>query len=237
MTGPFDSGPFDGGLRGDDADADIHHDDAAYVLGALSPADRHRYEQHLAGCARCRESVQAFAGLPGLLSRVPVEQVGAEPAAPPPELSGDLFTAARRARWRRRVMVVAGGAVAAAVCLVLALLLAFGPGRGPTGGQAPPARAMTAVAPAPVTATAALATRPWGTDVTVRCRYHGAASYPVGYTLVVVDTGGHSERISSWSAVPDKTMVLTGTTATRPDRIRAIQVRASDGTPVLSLTP
>jgi hypothetical protein len=32
-------------------------------------------------------------------------------------------------------------------------------------------------------------------------------------------------------------MVLTGTTASRPEQIRAIQVRTSDGTPVLSLTP
>jgi hypothetical protein len=244
-SGPFENEPFDGGPFGKgrfdagprDADTDIHRDDAAYVLGALSPADRHRYEEHLAGCARCQESVRAFAGLPGLLSRVPVEQVTAEPVAPPPELAGNLFAAARRVRRRRRLVVVAGGAVAAVVCLVLALLLAFGPGQGPTGTQPPPARAMTAVVPAPVTATAALAARPWGTDVTVRCRYHGSVSYPVGYTLVVVDAGGHSEQISSWSAVPGKTMVLTGTTASRPEQIRAIQVRTSDGTPVLSLTP
>lgn len=222
MTTPFD---------------DIHRDDAAYVLGALSPADRYRFEQHLADCARCQESVRSFAGLPGLLSRVPVEQVTAEPADPPPELAAALFAAARRTRRRRRLAVAVGAAVAAAVCLVLALVLAFGPGSAGRS-PAPPARAMTPVAQgAPVTATAALADRPWGTDVTMRCRYHGAAGYPVDYTLVVVQRDGTVDQISSWSAVPGTTTVLTGTTATPRDAIRAVQVRTADGTPVLSLAP
>lgn len=43
--------------------------DAAYVLGALSPDDRHAYEDHLAGCARCRTAVAELVPLPGLLSR------------------------------------------------------------------------------------------------------------------------------------------------------------------------
>ncbi|MGH3348437.1 MAG: anti-sigma factor family protein, partial [Nocardioides sp.] len=29
------------------------HDDGAYVLGALSPAERVAFKQHLAGCAEC----------------------------------------------------------------------------------------------------------------------------------------------------------------------------------------
>ena len=33
------------------------HDDGAYVLGALSPAERAAYERHLATCSFCREAV------------------------------------------------------------------------------------------------------------------------------------------------------------------------------------
>jgi hypothetical protein len=46
------------------------HDDGAYVLGALSPAERAAYERHLATCAFCREAVAEVAVLPGLLGKL-----------------------------------------------------------------------------------------------------------------------------------------------------------------------
>ena len=44
--------------------------DAAYVLGALSPAERLAYERTWTRCADCTRSVRQLAGLPGLLARV-----------------------------------------------------------------------------------------------------------------------------------------------------------------------
>jgi len=49
---------------------DYAHDDGAYVLGALSPAERSGYERHLAACPACREAVAEIAVLPGLLGRL-----------------------------------------------------------------------------------------------------------------------------------------------------------------------
>ncbi|EWT04080.1 hypothetical protein N864_16220 [Intrasporangium chromatireducens Q5-1] len=49
--------------------------DAAYVLGALSSADRRDYEDHLAGCAPCRDAVAELAGMPGLLGAVSAVEV------------------------------------------------------------------------------------------------------------------------------------------------------------------
>jgi hypothetical protein len=46
------------------------HDDGAYVLGALSPAERSAYERHLSSCPACREAVAEIAVLPGLLGRL-----------------------------------------------------------------------------------------------------------------------------------------------------------------------
>ena len=46
------------------------HDDGAYVLGALSPAERAAYERHLSTCSACREAVAEIAVLPGLLGRL-----------------------------------------------------------------------------------------------------------------------------------------------------------------------
>lgn len=211
---------------------EFHHDDAAYVLGALSPEERRRYEEHLATCPRCRAEVRALTGLPGLLSRVPLEEVAAEPVEPPPELLTGLLQAAWRRRRRTRWLAVSGGAVAAALVLVLSLLLAFGP-RQVTA----PAQQMAAVRPAPVTATVALTRQPWGTDVRLRCRYTGPADYGGGYTLVVVSKSGRTEQISAWAAVPDTTAVLTGTTSASPDDIRAVQVRTTAGTTVLTMSP
>jgi Putative zinc-finger len=44
--------------------------DAAYMLGALSPADRREYEEHLASCSACQAAVSELAGIPGLLAQV-----------------------------------------------------------------------------------------------------------------------------------------------------------------------
>ena len=46
------------------------HDDAAYVLGALSPNERAAYESHLASCSFCREAVADLALVPDMLDRL-----------------------------------------------------------------------------------------------------------------------------------------------------------------------
>ena len=56
--------------------------DAAYVLGALSPADRREFEEHLAGCPGCQAAVSELAGLPGLLAQVSPEDAALLAATP-----------------------------------------------------------------------------------------------------------------------------------------------------------
>lgn len=59
--------------------ADPYRDwDAAYVLGALAPAERRTYEEHLTTCDTCRAAVAELAGIPGLLRQVPVQDVDGE---------------------------------------------------------------------------------------------------------------------------------------------------------------
>jgi carotenoid cleavage dioxygenase-like enzyme len=52
--------------------------DAAYVLGALSDADRGEFEAHMAGCESCREAVAELAGI------VPLLALAADDASAPP---------------------------------------------------------------------------------------------------------------------------------------------------------
>ncbi|MGW3999585.1 hypothetical protein ACWEF6_39340 [Amycolatopsis sp. NPDC004772] len=94
--------------------------DAAYVLGALSPAERREYEGHLGCCVSCAAAVASFAGMPGILSVVPretsVELLG--PVSPRVSLMPGLVRAARASRRRGRARVaaaVAGAALAGAV--------------------------------------------------------------------------------------------------------------------------
>jgi carotenoid cleavage dioxygenase-like enzyme len=73
--------------------------DAAYVLGALSDADRREFEAHLDGCTPCRAAVAELTPLPPLLSVLNYDEVvapnGASAAAPPcPDLVTSLVAKA-----------------------------------------------------------------------------------------------------------------------------------------------
>ncbi len=93
--------------------------DAAYVLGALSPTERVAYEAHLTGCPSCSGAVTELAGLPGLLAKVPLEEVTAPPAAPLPEtlLPGLLREVGARRRRRRRVAALSAAAAAVVIAV------------------------------------------------------------------------------------------------------------------------
>jgi len=43
-------------------------DDASYVLGALTPAERSDFERHLAHCSRCQASIRQLAHVQWLLT-------------------------------------------------------------------------------------------------------------------------------------------------------------------------
>lgn len=98
---------------------DIHELTAGYALDALDPADRDLYEQHLAGCQRCREELQSFWQVSDALAHA------AGGPAPPASLRERILEQARSERpnvvpLRRRSLtpVLASAAAVAAVALV-----------------------------------------------------------------------------------------------------------------------
>jgi anti-sigma-K factor RskA len=119
-------------------------DAPAYVLGALTEAERVAFEAHMASCALCREELtslrDAASALPlaapqmsapeGLRARV-LAQVRAEPrhraAATPQRSRGGASAARRRPLLRGYAIVPAAGAIAV-VALVLAIVLSGGGG-------------------------------------------------------------------------------------------------------------
>ena len=74
---------------GDDA---VHDLTAAYALDALEPEEARGYEEHLAGCERCREELASLQGTAGALA------YAAPPVHPPEELRGRILAAARAER-------------------------------------------------------------------------------------------------------------------------------------------
>lgn len=222
------------------------HEDGAYVLGALSPADRTAFERHLPVCVTCQQSIRQLAGLPGLLARVPIGVLEAPHSQPP--VPGTLLPSLlRRARQtRRRRMYLAAG-VAAAVLAVVATGTAMvtstdggPPSASPTAALRTAApQQLTPVGAQPISGWVSLTPVAWGTRLDLDCTYAtanpGYSDKTWIFSMVVIHTDGTSEKVASWRALPGKAIhVSTGTAATRRD-IKDVLVLASDGHTVLTL--
>ena len=215
--------------------------DAAYVLGALSASERAAYERHLAECATCAEAVGGLAVLPGLLGRVPPEDVPTdEPPAPPEDLAARTRAAAESefsAHRRRRRMTL----VAAAAALVFAITAGGFVIHEQFGGSNPPGVtvAMHEVQANPLRASVRLRDRDWGTEISMICTYPQGtgASYRSTYALYVVDDSGHASPVSNWSAGPGSTSSLTAATAVPRTDIARVEVRDTAGAVLLRAIP
>lgn len=211
------------------------HDDAAYLLGALSPSERLAFESHLADCAACQRSVQELAGVPGLMGKVQPEDFSSPQQPPPASLLATLTRGVHRERTRRRWLV---GAIAAAAAVAV---LAVGVGIHAvidSGHQQTASTAMSPVTNTPVRATVQLNDEPWGTEISLLCHYNESHSYPVApqtYALVVTDRAGTVRQLATWKVVPDGISKVTGSIGWNRADIARVEIRTLDGSPVLRL--
>lgn len=206
---------------------------AAYVLGALPAGERTEFEVHLASCPDCRATVGDLAGIPGLLARVSPADL-AEPVPVPDTLVPRLVREVRRSarRGRMRVGLLAAAAVLLAVAGTAVVVNSSG------GSQGPALTAMTAVVDSPVTARAALVAHPWGTEVTMECRYSDSSAWSRPYDLVAVDDTGRSYNLATWVVGPGKTAAVSGSVPVQPDHIDRLEIRLSGGgQPLLRMRP
>lgn len=228
--------------------------DGAYVLGALSPAERQEFENHLLRCADCARAVRELAGLPGLLSRVPLEDALMAPVEPPPDtLLPALVREVRRRQRQRRWLTGAAAAVAAAAVALGAVRVAGGLGQGaglagpprPVGSSTStvrpdPGAALTEVNPTLLAANVRFETMAWGTRLDLTCVYGDGGSYGApdtpSYALVVRNRRGVSEQVATWQAVPGRTTTVMGAVSWNPDDIATVEVRTPDGRPLLRLS-
>jgi hypothetical protein len=177
----------------------------AYVLGALEPEERRRFEEHLDHCAICTAELAEFATIPALLDRARPEDLEPIEVTPSPELFDRVSAAARGtsapAPHSRRWLLVAAA--------VLALL---GVGAGVVIWAAnQPADTVTATSgPVQVTMKASGDDEGTAIDVTVAglgpgeiCRLVAVDAdgehYPAGEWYVSDEGGGEWH---SWAPVP-----------------------------------
>jgi Putative zinc-finger len=236
--------------------------DAAYVLGALSPAERREFEEHLANCPSCRAAVSELAALPGLLAQLPpddaamvslVDQTVAESAetpalsgvqtdvieqGPPPSLLPKMI---KKARTRRRRIAAAVAGIAAAVLLVIGGV-AIAAGLLPLRPDDPQRVAFSPVVPSAMIAVADVIPGPDGTEIKVECQY-GEVDEPTPgaghetYSIIVVDRSGNASEIKEWPATPNKLMRPSGTTPLRVSEIADLEIRETDTDEVLLRAP
>jgi hypothetical protein len=225
-----------------------HTDVGAYALGLLTDAEASRFEEHLAGCPRCAEELEASLGLRAVLDEA-TDAAGAAPGDAPgdallPRLLAGAAGERRRARRRRRALA---GAVAA---VVLAVGAAAGVAGTALTGDDPPPTTVESVRAAfrqgekfsdrdpstSVDATVSLQPRPWGTHVTLRL---GNLTGPKACDLVAVGEDGARQTVTTWS-VPgygygiegtayEEPLYVAGGAALAPDRIDHFEVRTLDG--------
>jgi hypothetical protein len=201
--------------------------DGAYVLGALSDPDRIAFEAHLAGCDACTASVRELSDLPALLATVPESALADE--APPLSLLPALQRRARSSVRRRR-WIISGVAAAAACVVALAVVVSW-----PTSAPASHPVAMTAVAPAPITATADVRDVRWGTKIELVCRYHETSQPVRPYALVVVDRSGVHHDLGTWNLVPGKATTYQSGIALPRSQVKEVDITTVSGKPLLAL--
>jgi hypothetical protein len=218
--------------------------DAAYVLGSLTEADRGEYEAHLRGCPSCRKSVDELSGMPAILGQLTPDEFAAiddgaseVPPLNPRVLSSLVATVSRRRRNARLVTWGAAAAAAAAVLIgvLFGVQLRWGAPTSVPAKSDVSAVAMTRVAQTELTATVAVSSHGWGTQIDMNCLYPEEpntsipdAEEPDKLAMVVVARDGSHDQLATWMAVKGVHATPAGSTARPIDQIATVEIVAAN---------
>ncbi|WP_229071807.1 zf-HC2 domain-containing protein [Actinoplanes sp. DH11] len=219
------------------------HDDAAYVLGALSPGERAAYENHLASCSFCREAVADLARVPDMLDRLDADEF-ARLLDPTLSTSYPPRTPQAPTRNRKRVRSLPIRLASTAAAAVLILLIGGGvvawsnDQQAPAGPPSGPAVAMTPVDDvSAITATVRLTNTAGGTKVEMLCSYSETADRAYTFRLIAYGPDEQKEQLGSWLAQPGTEFRMPGATHFGEGSLSRLEIVRFDGKAVLSYKP
>ena len=198
----------------------------AYVVGALDHAERAEVEAHLAICPACRDELAALAPLPGLMSRLSVEEVETGPPPVDDAMLDRLLGAAereRRTETRRRWL--AGAAVVALLSAGTAGAVAAW--NATHGNDWPRYEAQRGQVHLNVTVSddeggTKLDMALWGVAPEQRC------------SVIAVSRSGRTEVAGWWEATYAGTAKITGSTSIERNDLAELRVVTEDGTTLLT---
>jgi len=219
-------------------DKDIAIWDAAYVLGALSPQDRHEYEEYLAANRERAAPLTEFADLPGILNALSPEEAVALDATPEEEVDDrrpldfmpSLARAAERRQRRSRRYVIAMVAATAAAFLAVGVIFTATVASRPRPSTAPTLQAMAPAGRSGVTAQLAVSEEEWGTRLDWNCQYTKDWSKNVAaYDLVITTLDGKQTTVGSWrpSGKATEASGLAAATLIPTSQIRSVDIRVA----------
>lgn len=216
------------------------HDDGAYVLGALSPAERTAYERHLATCSFCREAVRDISTLPDLLSRLDAKEFA---KLVDPSLSkGEEHHPIRRLVTRRKsakaftVRLVSTAAAVLLVALVgVGVILLTRQPSAPAATPPGPAVAMMPVAGvSPLTASLRMTGKAGGTVIDLTCSYSRSATKPFTFRLFAYGPDNEKEQLGSWQAQPGSDFPMEAVTHFTAGSLARLELVQYDGKALLA---
>jgi hypothetical protein len=193
----------------------------AYLVGALDHRDRADVEAHLASCRQCRDELADLAPLPGLMSRITVDEAVSGPPPVDDAMLDRLLRAAsaeRSVASHRRWLVAA----AAAVVLVGAPLGGLGIYRQLTASHWHTVDA----ASGQVHMRVQMVSASNGTGMTLTL---SGVRPDEHCELVAVSDTGAREVAGSWVATYGGTAVIRGTTAIPYSHLRSLVIQTYDG--------
>ena len=198
----------------------------AYVVGALDPRERADVEAHLAHCPMCRDELAALAPLPGLMSRLTVDEAVSGPPPVDDAMLERLLTAAsrdRRVAAHRRWLAVAAAAA----------VIAGGTTAGVTLHHSMSAKHWQQVSAASHGVHMKVDIEPASTGTTLQLWLRGVKADERCQLIAVADDGTQ-DIAGSWVATYSGTATIRGTTSINRQHLSRLLIKTYDGQTLVS---
>lgn len=198
----------------------------SYVVGALDPRERADVEAHLSHCPMCRDELSSLAPLPGLLSRLSLEEAVSGPPPVDDAMLERLLVAAsqeRRVATHRRWLAVAAAAV----------VLAGGTTAGVVTYHSMNATHWQQVSAQANGVSFKVDIQPASTGTSLHLWLSGVPSEERCQLIAVADDGSQ-DIAGSWEATYSGTATIRGTTSISRDHLRRLVIRTYDGRTLVS---